>query len=98
MGIKVPLTVEMDDGRTLKVVIDQRDYAAVEAQEIEPMTQRNLWSRYLAFNGLKRTKQYGGTWEQFNTVDCVEAISDAPEAPDGDESLDPGRAAPTGGA
>lgn len=92
MGVKVPITVEMDDGRTLNVIIDQRDYAAVEAQEIDPRAQRNIWMRFLGFNALSRTKQYSGSWEQFNTVDAVEVMS---EAPDGDEDgLDPGRKAP----
>jgi hypothetical protein len=97
-SIKVPMTIEMDDGRILKAVVDQRDYAAVEAQEIDSINQRNIWARFIAFNALTRTKQYGGTWEQFNTVDCLEAISHSQEESTDAESLDPGRPAPTGGA
>jgi len=93
-SIKVPMTMEMDDGRTLKVVIDQRDYAAVEAAEINSATSPNLWSRFLAYNAAHRTKQYGGTWEQFNSNDCVEAVSHSSEESDDAEGLDPGRAAP----
>lgn len=100
MGVKVPVTVEMDDGRTLNVVLDQRDYAAVEAQDIDPQQQRNTWMRFLAFNALARSKQYGGSWAEFNTADCVEALSsDDVEEPTGDdEGLDPGRKAPSAGA
>jgi len=99
MGIRVPVTVEMDDGRELKAVIDQRDYAAVEAAEIDPATHRNTWVRFLAWSALARTKQYGGPFEVFNTTDCVEATHREPEVPAGDEDgLDPGRKAPSAGS
>jgi hypothetical protein len=99
MTIKVPMNVEMDDGRTLNVVIDQRDYAAVEAQEgIDRHQHRNMYARYLAYNALARTKQYIGPWEQFNGVDCVEALAVEQEEPDDAERLDPGQPAASAGA
>lgn len=99
MGVKVPITAEMDDGRHLKTMADQRDFAAVEAQEIDPVSQRTTWVRYVAYSALRRTKAYGGTWEQFNTLDCVEAVDGDAEEPAGaDGGLDPGRPAPGAGS
>lgn len=98
MGNRVPATAEMDDGRVLKVFIDQRDYAAVEAEEINPATHRNTYVRFVTWAALKRTKQYSGTWAEFNAKDCVEAIDGEPEGSDDTERLDPGQQAPSAGA
>lgn len=90
---KLPMQVLMADGRTLLVEGDQRDMARWEAQDLP----ENRWFtrvRFLAWSVLSRTKQYVGTWEQFNTEDCVEAAdqpdADEEEAEDGAERLDPG--------
>jgi hypothetical protein len=97
VGVKIPITAEMEDGRVLRAVVDQRDLARVEAQEIGS-DQRVTWVRFLAFAALSRGKQYSGTWESFNETDCVEAI-DGAEGPAGtDEGLDPGHAAPVAGS
>jgi hypothetical protein len=93
MGLRIPVNVELDDGRELRIAVDQRDFAKAEAQEIG-QGSRHTWVRFLAWSALSRNKLYGGSWEQFNEVDCVEA-TDALEEPAGaDESLDPGRKAP----
>lgn len=99
MGMRVPIITEMEDGRVLKAVCDQRDFAAAEGADIDRHTHVHTWVRYLAFAALTRTKQYGGSWEQFNTLDCIEA-SDVvvEESGDTDEGLDPGRKAPGDGS
>lgn len=98
MAIRVPIKAEMDDGRILEAVVDQRDYAKAEGAGIT-LDVTNLWMRYLAWSALKRNKQYGGTWEQFNEVDCVEATDGKTEEPAGaDEGLDPGRSASSAGS
>lgn len=84
---QVPISVLMDDGRALSVVADQRDYARAEAQEL-PERARLTWVRFIAWSALTRTKQYGGSWEDFNTTDCVDA-SDVPEESD-DADVEPG--------
>lgn len=97
MAVTVKVRVELDDGRALVAVADQRDFAAAEAMAIDPAT-KNTWVRFIAFSALARAKTYGGTWEAFNATDCIEA-SDVPEVPAGDEQgLDPGRKAPTAGS
>lgn len=98
MGVKVPIRAELDDGRTLTAMVDQRDFARAEGADITQDT-RITWLRYIAWAALSRTKQYTGSWEQFNDTDCVEADDDKQEEPAGaDEGLDPGRSAPTGGS
>ena len=97
MGVKIPIRAELDDGRTLRGNIDQRDLAKAEAQEISS-DAKHTWVRFLAWAVLSRTKQYGGTWEQFNETDCVEAIDGAEEPASADEGLDPGRSAPSAGS
>lgn len=97
MALKIPVTVELDDGRSLTVNCDQRDLAKAEAQEVGSDT-RHSWVRFLAWSALTRTKQYSGTWQQFNETDCVEA-SDVQEEPAGaDEGLDPGLQDPPAGS
>lgn len=97
MALKIPVTVALDDDRTLTVTCDQRDFAKAEAQEIDSDT-KHTWVRFLAWSALTRTKQYSGTWQEFNEVDCVEA-SDVQEEPAGaDEGLDPGLQDPPAGS
>ena len=95
--LRVPVTVEMDDGRTVKVVCDQRDFAAVEGADIG-RGQQHTWVRYIAFNAMTRGKQYSGSWEQFNAVDCIEASDVVEESDDADDGLDPGRKVPGDGS
>jgi hypothetical protein len=91
---RVPVTAEMDDGRVLSAVIDQRDYARAEAQDL-PDSALMTRVRFLTWSALNRAGRYAGSWEQFNTTDCVEASDVAPEEPAGaEEGLDPGRKAP----
>lgn len=98
MGIRIPVSAELEDGRTLTALVDQRDFARAEGADIGQDT-RVTWVRYIAWSALARTKQYTGTWEQFNTTDCVEAIDGDQEEPSGaDEGLDPGRKAPGDGS
>lgn len=89
---KLPMRVELADGRALTVEGDQRDMARWESQNL-PENQWLTRVRFIAWSALTRAKQYAGTWEQFNTEDCIEA-SDVPdeeeEAEDGAERLDPG--------
>lgn len=81
------MRVERDDKDEITVICDQRDLAAAEGQGISPDTN-HTWLRFLAFNALRRTGQYGGTWERFNTVDCVSASAE-PAAAEGDDDADP---------
>lgn len=98
MGVKIPIAAELDDGRVLHATADQRDLAKAEAQELGP-GRRITWVRFVAWSALSRTRQYGGTWEQFNETDCVEAIDGDQEEPTGaDEGLDPGRSAASAGS
>lgn len=96
MGIKIPMTAELADGRTLKATVDQRDLAKAEAQEIDPGA-KHTWVRFLAWSALSRMKQYTGTWGQFNEDDCIEA-SDMPEESTDTERLDPGQPGASAGA
>ncbi len=90
MGNKVPFRVELDDGPTLEVVVDQRDFARAEAQDITA-AQKVTWVRFLAFCALARTGQYKRDWTRFNEVDCVEAAEIPAVAAAVDDVDDPGR-------
>jgi hypothetical protein len=98
--IKFKAHVVLDDGTEKTVVCDQRDLAAAEGADVSRMEARHTWVRFCAWNALRRTKAYGGTWQEFNEVDCVQA-QDVPmdaEEPSGDEDgLDPGLKVPTAG-
>lgn len=93
--LKIDMVAEMDDGAVHAVAVDQRDLARWEAAVASDLPNGQYTRlRYLAWSALHRTKRYGGTWEQFNTTDCVE-VGDPPkddeeEAGDGAERLDPG--------
>ncbi len=89
MRLQYGMTVELDSGETYDVSIDQRDFAALEAAGIADGAQTTK-VRYVAWNASKRTGRYTGSWEQFNTHDCVEA-ADREEPAAGTDSLDPGR-------
>lgn len=97
MSLRVPVTVEMDDGRKVTVVADQRDFAAAEGADLDRRSQVHTWVRYIAFNAMVRTKQYAGAWQEFNTRDCVEATDVMEESDDTEDGLDPGRKVPGDG-
>lgn len=96
--VSVPSTAEMDDGRVLHVLVDQRDLARAEAQGINNTTKHS-YMRFLVWAALSRTKQYPGPWETFNETDCVEATDavEAEEPAGDDDGLDPGRKARSAG-
>lgn len=81
------IAVELDSGDKIRVIADQRDLAAVEARE--DVDRQFTRIRFIAWHAAKRAGQYTGTWERWNSTDCVEA-GDEDEAESG-EGLDPGR-------
>lgn len=95
----VEMSVELADGTTRMVVVDQRDLAAAEGAGIG-RERLHTWLRYTAWNALRRNG-YSGTWDHFNTLDAVEVIDQrvlGEEGPAGDEDgLDPGRKAARAG-
>jgi hypothetical protein len=96
MAVKVKISCEMDDGRTLVAICDQRDFAAAEAADVGRMENRHSWVRFCAWNAMKRARSYDGSWEKFNERECVEAVDAPVEEPTGDDDgLDPGRKGPT---
>jgi hypothetical protein len=88
---RTPIQAEMDDGRVLTAMFDQRDMAVMEALEL-PDRALMLKLRALAWSALRRSGQYTGTWEQFNEKDCVEAVDPSADEdePEGEQGLDPG--------
>jgi hypothetical protein len=89
---QIPMQVELDGGRVLQVVADQRDIARWEAHD--GPDGRYTRVRFLAWSAMTRQGLTTASWQQFNETDCVEVV-DPPgadtEAPDDDERLDPGR-------
>jgi hypothetical protein len=77
-------TVEMDDGTTHVVTVDQRDWAQMEAQEF-PARATMTATRYLVFNAMKREQQLKDTWEKFNTTSCVSVDLAPDESEESDE-------------
>ena len=89
MRTQIRLAVELDAGEKYTVVADQRDLAALEAQD-GILNTNFTRARFLAWRAAKRTKRYTGTWEAWNDHDCAEVVSvDGDEAEAGD-GLDPG--------
>lgn len=95
--------VHMADGREFPVAVDQRDWAAMEAEQF-PAGAVVTQTRYLAFRGARRAGQYSGTWAQWNTTDCkgVDAMPDVDDADEsdseGEQGANPGRPAPSAGS
>jgi hypothetical protein len=89
--------VEMDGSPALRVVSDQRELAKLEAADLPdgPHTR----ARYIAWAAAVRKGMYAGSWEQFNTRDCIEVVND-PDAPNDDpedeQGLDPGTRSTSG--
>jgi hypothetical protein len=78
---RVELELEPGGSSTVSVVVDQRDFAAVEAAEITSET-KHTWMRYMAWNAMKRAGTYAGTWEAFNGRECVEVADEGPAGAD----------------
>lgn len=99
-GRRVQWRIALASGQEITAAADQRDYAALEAQEL-PGAITGL--RFLAWSAAHRAGAYAGTFETFNTVDCVEVedVTDYGPDPDGEgegeQRLDPGRPAPPAG-
>jgi hypothetical protein len=82
------LTVRMEDGTSYDVQADNRDLlrwdeTATRKGWPDPAKGPFLWMTFLAWAALKRTKEYGGTWEEFRAV-----VIDV-DTPDEGERLDP---------
>ena len=94
-----PIPVLLDlDGRAeqLRVLVDQRDLAAAEAEDLGPDCGRPLTrTRYLAWRAAKRAGVVSTPWPKFNEVECVQAEVAPDYQPDRPEDrvddLDPGR-------
>ncbi len=94
------------DGRDqpILVEVDQRDYAAWEAHPLADLAPPVTKIRYLAFSAGRRSGAIGKgvSWDEFNTMMCVQALvpdSDLPdedadggaEDEEGEQGLNPGR-------
>jgi len=88
--------VELADGSVYTVHADQRDWAAMEAQNF-PEGQYLTVARFIAYNAMRRENMTRRSWPQFNLEDCV-SLSDVTSKADGDavqdgedeQRLDPG--------
>lgn len=91
-----PFTVEMDNGEEFTVQVDQRDWAALEAQDI-PESAAHMRTRYLAYSAARRAGRVSIDWVRFNERDCVEAaVQETEDDSEGEQGLDPGNL-PTSG-
>ncbi len=70
MPFQQQFIVTMADGKTHTVTVDDRDLAALEAQEV-PDEHRITRARFLCWNALIRTDVYSEPFDQFNARDCV---------------------------
>lgn len=99
--MKIELVVEMDDGRTLTVHADQRDWARWEVQPFADEDRRTTKMRFLAWSTMTRQGLTAKAWDLFNETDCVEVeaiVADAEEDQEGEQGLNPGRRTTNGGA
>ena len=90
--VTIDFHVEMDDGKEHSVVVDQRDFAAWEAQDLPDRDHTRM--RFLAWSAMTRQGLTIANWQEFNSRECAEVIDPpgAEEEPDSaDERLDPGR-------
>lgn len=86
------LTVQFEQ-HAEDVVADQRDTAAWEVQPFRDNGAPALLARFIGWHAMKRQGRYTGTFEQFNTVDCVEVRNTGERVPVDPEAvprLDPG--------
>ena len=85
MAARIPVVLELDGGRTVEVVADQRDMRRAE----ETMGRRGLsttdypvtFARCLGWAAAHRTGQTTDKWDDFDLV-LVEATADSPEPVD----------------
>lgn len=93
MAQSIDLEAVMEDGRTLKIAADQRDFAKWEIQPEATGQTAITRMRFLAWSSAFRQQLYKGSFVEFNELDCIEVGT-----PDNGESeeaggLDPGRSA-----
>lgn len=80
----------------VRAVTDQRDLAKWEVQPFRDESAPHLRARFLAWSALVRQQLYSGTFEQFNTADCVEVVNIDTDDQEDEQGLDPGRTATPG--
>lgn len=82
--------VTMVDGEKHKVVVDGRDYAAMEVQEF-PLAAIVTKSRYLAWRAMTRQQLTTVPFKKFNEDQCAGVKDITPDDEDGGEggSLNP---------
>jgi hypothetical protein len=81
MATKLPLAVEMEDGKTYKVVADQRDIQRYELQPFAgPISTHTItFMRFAAWSALERTGVIKRMdWNKFNES-CLEVSDDEVE-------------------
>jgi len=86
-SIVARLTVEMEDGATWDVAVDQRDIAKWEMQPFFDDDRVTVRQRYVAFAASARGKQTELSWPKFDAA-CVEV---RPAAGPESETVDPTR-------
>lgn len=77
----------------IDVHTDGRDWAALEAKQLPPNALLTS-VRFLAWNALFRQQRTRRTWQQFNTLDCLQitvAPNDDADEQEGEQGLDPGQ-------
>jgi hypothetical protein len=62
------------EAREFDVSTDQRDWAAMEAQDF-PGTSKILPARYMCWNAACRVGLYNGSWNSWNDRDCLSVQS-----------------------
>lgn len=94
-AITQEFVVHYEDGTSAEVVTDQRDFAMWEIQPFglpfgdSVRLRFHLFARWCAWHALKRTKQTGLKWEDFNDIVVEVEPKDEPEEPDPGEPTAP---------
>lgn len=73
--------------RQFDVSVDQRDWAAMEAQDF-PASAGVLATRYMVYNAARRAGLYNGAWDRFNKTDCLSVDLVEPDAAAADDDPD----------
>ena len=89
--------VTMEDGSGWETVSDQRDIARWEREPFgtswsDAVSKLFTYSRYRAWRGSRRAKQYAGTWEEWEEA-CVHVEA----AEEEEDASDPGQPAASAG-
>jgi hypothetical protein len=91
--IRAVFDVRLASGTDLVAIADQRDYARLEAAEVDQPAlapgKSHSRARYLAWSALHRTGMYAGTWPTFNDTDAVD-VQIADDESEGKETVPPG--------